>query len=354
MPLPVVDRDPNAYDKEKLPAARQRAAGHGLADPLQAEAVRYVASQARPLQSQAFPFGPVKTFVDHSVRSSSLCGARQSAHVAAAPIIVHFHADRILGVLLNDTHLRNQFDTGTSCGYLNNQVRVEWEDTLFNKIYTKSCSGFDRVKYGGPHRPRRLPRASRPSPAPSCAHHSPPAGAEYPATVLRTPSGLLAWATVLNIVNDPCGVKCCSQYGESYLLLRNVRLRTSFANEDTGGGEHELASCEYYCHVLNRFSDPELVAVLEEVQIHGEIRLDRDVEAVFLAQRHKDHGGLPVAEFGRKKGCPIPLPSLATPDPIRLLHSPRRQAAAVCGGPAGFRHHPEYFSLGGARPPLGL
>lgn len=111
--------------------------------------------------------------------------------------------------------------------------------------------------------------------------------------------------TYMTQVNDPRGVTSCSQYGESFLLLRNVRLRTSFANEDTGGGEHQLArsaaqhcgvwqwtrkgsrsserrkrkrgaarkmiparlptrprfrSCEHYCHVMNLFTDEELKA----------------------------------------------------------------------------------------------
>jgi len=44
---------------------------------------------------------------------------------------------------------------------------------------------------------------------------------------------------VLNIVNDPNGVKCCRQYGDSYLLLSKdtVRLRTTFASEDTSSSK---------------------------------------------------------------------------------------------------------------------
>ena len=55
---------------------------------------------------------------------------------------------------------------------------------------------------------------------------------------------------VLNIVQDPNGVLACRGYGDSYLLLKSetVRLRTSFASRDTGGGTAKLASCEWYCH----------------------------------------------------------------------------------------------------------
>ncbi len=48
---------------------------------------------------------------------------------------------------------------------------------------------------------------------------------------------------VLNIVNDAGGVACCASYGKSFLVLKEVRLRTTFANQDTGGGHVKLASC---------------------------------------------------------------------------------------------------------------
>ena len=56
---------------------------------------------------------------------------------------------------------------------------------MFNKIYAKS-DGFERVKYG-----------------------------------------------VLNVINDANGVQCCSQYGDSYLQLKDVRLRCTFAAKDS-------------------------------------------------------------------------------------------------------------------------
>ena len=68
---------------------------------------------------------------------------------------------------------------------------------------------------------------------------------------------------VLNITNDPSGVRACEQYGESYLVLKNVRLRTTFADKDSSSPSTTLATCEYYCHVLNTYSNPELMAVMD-------------------------------------------------------------------------------------------
>ena len=112
--------------------------------------------------------------------------------------------------------LRNQFETKTSCGTLSTSARTAWEDGLFGRIYHKS-PGFERVKYG-----------------------------------------------VLNIVQDPNGVQACRMYGDSYLWLKNdtIRLRTSFASRDTGGGTASLASCEWYEHVLAEYSDVELEDII--------------------------------------------------------------------------------------------
>jgi hypothetical protein len=142
-----------------------------------------------------------------------------------APIIIHFRADSVLHLLLRDTHyryilslffscfccfyklkptlclylclscccycycycfFRNQFETHTSGGSLSAPMRINWEDRLFGEYY-HSATPFERVKYG-----------------------------------------------VLNMVNDPNGVAACRGcYGDSYLLLRDVRLRCTLTSKDS-------------------------------------------------------------------------------------------------------------------------
>eukprot|EP00656_Telonema_subtile_P012648 TRINITY_DN16381_c0_g2_i2.p1 TRINITY_DN16381_c0_g2~~TRINITY_DN16381_c0_g2_i2.p1 ORF type:complete len:490 (+),score=117.47 TRINITY_DN16381_c0_g2_i2:181-1650(+) len=195
-----------------------------------------------------------------------------------APIIIHFHVDRCLDFLMKDTHYRNQFETGTSSGSLSRDSRTAWENSLFSNAY-QGVKDFDRVKYG-----------------------------------------------VMNVVNDPNGITAAYSYGNSYMVLKHARLRCSFANQDTGGGSIAmLASCDYYAHVLQAFSDPELeacmsvacgvqsyvassvIASYKECQIHGEVCLSHDVAAFVINQQYKNssyfnklealskkHGGVPV------------------------------------------------------------
>lgn len=190
----------------------------------------------------------------------------------SAPLIIHLSLDRVLNFLLKDTCYRNTFEVHSA----NNGARVQWEDRMFNNIY-HNAKPHQRVKYG-----------------------------------------------VLNVVGDPNGIKACSGYGDSYLLLRNVRLRTSFASGDTAGPV-QISSCEYYYHVLNQYNDNELKAVIEvalglkpfvdssvitmykEVQCHGDIRLNRDVEALVVAKRHTHRDPLAknIETFSKRFNVPI-------------------------------------------------
>jgi hypothetical protein len=173
---------------------------------------------------------------------------------------------------------------------------------------------------------------------------------------------------VLNITSDPHGVSSCSQYGESYLILKNVRgsieaiavfgllsrnqftrfegacavvclsvqvvfcicmsqcrLRATFADMDSSSPSTSLATCEYYAHVLNNYTESELRAVVDvatgkapwrastcisqykEIQIHGELKYADHVEAVVVHARHKTNPGMvaTVKEFSERYSVPV-------------------------------------------------
>ncbi len=209
--------------------------------------------------------------------------------------------------------LSNQFETSTSCGTLSTSSRTQWENALFNKIYAKA-SGYERVKVSS-----EVAAANR-------------RGKTGPRESLLIPLlsvFLLMQYGVLNIVQDPNGVIACRPYGDSYLLLRSdrVRLRTSFASKDTGGGTAQLASCEWYAHVLAEYSDPELADVVsvatkakrcvssaritsyKEVQYHGPLEFARDVEALVVNGRHaSDKAMMKMAqEFCTNNNCNLIL-----------------------------------------------
>eukprot|EP01061_Rhynchopus_euleeides_P012260 TRINITY_DN2190_c0_g1_i5.p1 TRINITY_DN2190_c0_g1~~TRINITY_DN2190_c0_g1_i5.p1 ORF type:complete len:690 (+),score=149.60 TRINITY_DN2190_c0_g1_i5:276-2345(+) len=197
-----------------------------------------------------------------------------------APIIIHIplEADGRMDKLLADTHYRNQFETKMSRGSLDfseGGSRAGWESNIFNKHYD-GAEPFQRPKYG-----------------------------------------------VLNVVKDPHGIQKARQYGTSYIQLKGCRLRTTFADQDTSHSGCVVASCEFYAHVLMRFSDDELRGVLEvanglraghvsdlisvykEVQIHGEISLAHNIDMLMVSSGAAAVKGMmgKVKRFCAKNSC---------------------------------------------------
>jgi len=187
-----------------------------------------------------------------------------------APIIVHVDLDVVGEFLETDTHYRNQFETSSSKGLLCPQKREEWERNLFGDCYD-DAPPFERPKYG-----------------------------------------------VLDVMNDHRGVLCARDYGDSYLVLKNARLRCTFAPVDSGGiTGSRLAVLDQYAHVLLEFSDDELREVAriasaeegsadrigdsailvgfnyKEAQIHGEIDLKKHVKRLVVHPRHMVDGFSP-------------------------------------------------------------
>ncbi len=172
-------------------------------------------------------------------------------------LIIHVKKELLVDPtkLGGDTHYRCQFETGTSNGALNPPRREVWERDLFGGAYD-GCEPAHRIKYG-----------------------------------------------VANVVNDPRGIARCSQYGTCLLELSPaVRRRCTFSGADSGGAQDfQLATCNYYAHVLlNDYTDGELGAIIfvatgsiasldsrsintyKEVQIHGPISLSSDIVAVHV------------------------------------------------------------------------
>lgn len=184
-----------------------------------------------------------------------------------APILLHIDIDKMLPFMESDTHYRNQFETKTSGGLLKPAVREKWERDLFQGNYEKA-RGFDRPKYG-----------------------------------------------VQNVMNDYRGVVKAKQYGQSYLILKDVRLRCTFSPEDSANLKAErLAVLDFYAHVLNEYSDDELKETMKvansaedailgdsdkvgkmkykEAQIHGEVAFGQHVERLVAHDKHKKQSGM--------------------------------------------------------------
>lgn len=241
---------------------------------VQREALKYVARESKresdaayePLLRKFEGMGYTKEYLDNTLKYIR----------DRAPIIIHFSCPKVINFFKEDTHYRNQFETNTSGGCLSHSARTEWENRMFNGIYDSS-PGFERVKYG-----------------------------------------------VLNVVSDPEGVSACKGYGTSFMVLKDVRLRTTFASADTSSSSVLLSTPQFYAHILNSFSDEELrnvvqvangilpngtssscISVYKEIQIHGEIELSRHVEAFFVPSDEFERYSRDLQEVTQLHGIPI-------------------------------------------------
>lgn len=238
--------------QESLSAASEVSATH-LLTATQEKAVQMVAREAAPkskakeaaLQARLKKWGYEKKLAEvlRYVRDE-------------APIIIHIDLTTRIDKLKADAKYRNLFETRLTSGCSDLAKRRSWEERLFKGIY-KDSQPAERVKYG-----------------------------------------------VLNAVNDPMGISSVAkQYGLDYLVLRGVRLRATFSDRDSCN-DGQLASCEWYAHVLELYNDLELLAVTEvalghrlyadssvletaaggykEVQIHGDIQFAEHIDAVVL------------------------------------------------------------------------
>jgi len=117
-------------------------------------------------------------------------------------------------------------------------------------------------------------------------------------------------------MNNPSGVALCSYYGDSYMeLKKELRLRTTFCEQDSSNESCVVGVISHYCHVLQRYNDNELRSLItvvqkgenktgcredtyKEIQIHGEVRLNRDIEAFVVKKRFMLNPG--IHEFVKK------------------------------------------------------
>lgn len=180
-----------------------------------------------------------------------------------APIIIQLNLDSMMPPMNTDTHYRNQFETQCSGGLMNLETRRSWERNLFMAAYDQpDVQASDRVKYG-----------------------------------------------VLNVMYDYRGVARTEMYGDSYLILKDVRLRCTFAPQDSANlSADKLAVLDYFAHHLLMYSNDELREVFKvatsdepvvgdscvvsflkykEAQIHGEISFSKHIERLVAHDRHK-------------------------------------------------------------------
>jgi len=117
---------------------------------------------------------------------------------------------------------------------------------------------------------------------------------------------------VQNVWNDYQGVLGCKQYGDSYIILKDVRLRTTFSPEDSANLKaRRLSVPDFYAHQLLEYSERELKEVVhvagggvfggvgdsqsviekwgkyKEAQVHGAVNLKKHVDRLVVNERHR-------------------------------------------------------------------
>lgn len=178
-----------------------------------------------------------------------------------APLIIHVTVPSVLQLLYRDTHFRNLFETGHGKGSNDISARTSWEQRMFHDSYDDALP-HERVKYG-----------------------------------------------CVNTTGSGDGVDVAQHYGDSFLILsESVRSRVTVTNEDssTTPSASMVGTPEHFAHVLARFTDPELRAVVaaacgtrqqqllggssastakyKELQVHGELLLSRRDFAAFVLE----------------------------------------------------------------------
>lgn len=197
-----------------------------------------------------------------------------------AEIIIHCKSS-IFHLLVKDGYYRNRFETKTSGGTLDENIRMEWENNLFDNLYHNaegiflsyllillSCYlliflssyyfiiiAYDRVKYG-----------------------------------------------CLNLLNAPAGVGKAYQYGYSHLILKdNLRDKVTLSQSDScESSKYPIGTLKHCCHIINFLSNDTLLNFIDvasgkfqmekgscvcntimyiEIQIHAVIQL-KDIEKI--------------------------------------------------------------------------
>ena len=172
---------------------------------------------------------------------------------ADIPLYINFPLEHINDIA-NDTHYRNQFETNRSSGTLCRNTRTAWESDLFDSSYN-SATDFERPKYGN-----------------------------FPINVDDVNKNHRPYYNAYD-------------YGPSYFVLKNeVKHRTTICQGDSSDqSSNALGNFNYPCdifhHYESTFQDITTYGHTDgheytEIQIHGPIRLDADIESFHYPAGH--------------------------------------------------------------------
>lgn len=192
-------------------------------------------------------------------------------HFDKSKIHIHFKPSVLAKHLIDDPYYRNQFETKTTGGSTDLARRRKWESSLFNQIYNEADHS-DRVKYG-----------------------------------------------LLNITNTIFD-NTAKIYGDSYFILNNnIKKRCSFTYGDSCNFPTTY-SFLYPNQFLNKLPENftnyiinnkfeklnNMLNTYIEVQIHGDIKIDRDIDKIMINKIYKhENEGVLLENISAKYNIPI-------------------------------------------------
>jgi hypothetical protein len=127
----------------------------------------------------------------------------------------------------------------------------------------------------------------------------------------------------MNFLNDRKGSWGCERYGNSFFVLKkgSIRSRCTIAHTRKYAPGEIVATLGYCFEVLSLFEKTELKALyhasqgheydsegyafIKEVQIHGPIRFDRDIERVYAPEHDIKARADLVRQFEEKFKVPV-------------------------------------------------
>ena len=193
-----------------------------------------------------------------------------------APVIVHIKPENLRKLVNDPEHLyRSLFETKTGGGCTNCDARARWEKEIFQGAYERS-SPKERPKYG-----------------------------------------------CLNFLQVLGGVASAGQYGKWFIQLRpSIRSRLTISPQDSAGVRAgEMGTLEYSAHILAKLSDKEFKSLLQstktkkvdvsyagsyrECQIHGDLRMEEDVVALFVKNADSPENRKLIEDFQGLSGCKV-------------------------------------------------
>lgn len=235
--------------------------------PHQLEAIRWCSLKAQIYHKNVYPNAVIR-FMELGYSEDDVVNCLE--YIKNIDVIAHFgrNATGPIEWLKTETKMKNTFEIHPeNAGYIN--PRKDWENNMFNKIYSSDCDVTSRVKYG-----------------------------------------------CLNLMADPIGCYSATGYGMSHMIFKpDVKCRSTFVCGDSSSKQMHICTFDKCVQLLLYMDTNTLTNVIHlakmkktkqydvnkleyqniqrsyvyiEMQIHDDIVFSKDIAHIMLYYKHYD------------------------------------------------------------------